>query len=110
MRPLFLYKSEKNTDEGHLKQMREGLRNIFYLALLKILFLISQPKHMLYKDFAWSELVPNIGPFPIKILKYVQKLLKMVYIIPNFLVLHFGENFMKIQTKIAKLRMHESLH
>ena len=25
-----------------------------------------------------------------------QKLLKMVYIIPNFLVLHFGENFMKI--------------
>ena len=34
----------------------------------------------------------------------------MVYIIPNFLVLHFGENFMKIQTKIAKLQMHENLH
>ena len=32
----------------------------------------------------------------------------MVYIIPNFLVLHFGENFMKIRTKIAKLQMHEN--
>ena len=28
----------------------------------------------------------------------------MVYIIPNFLDLHFGENFEKIQTKIAKLQ------
>ena len=35
---------------------------------------------------------------------------KMVYIIPNFLVLQFGENFMKIGTKIAKLQMHENLH
>ena len=35
-----------------------------------------------------------------------QKLPKMVYIIPNFLVLHFGENFMKIQTKIPNLQMH----
>ena len=34
----------------------------------------------------------------------------MVIIIPNFIVLHFGENFMKIQTKIAKLQMHENLH
>ena len=34
----------------------------------------------------------------------------MVYIIPNFLVLHFGEHFMKIQTKIEKLQMHENLH
>ena len=34
----------------------------------------------------------------------------MVYIIPNFVVLHFGENFMQIQTKIAKLQMHENLH
>ena len=33
-----------------------------------------------------------------------------MYIIPNFLVLHFGENFMKIQTKIPKLQMHENLH
>ena len=32
----------------------------------------------------------------------------MVYIIPNFF-LHFGENFMEIQTKIAKLQMHENL-
>ena len=34
----------------------------------------------------------------------------MVYIISHFLVLHFGENFMKIGTKIAKLQMHENLH
>ena len=34
----------------------------------------------------------------------------MVYIIPNFSVLHFGENFMEIGTKIAKLQMHENLH
>ena len=34
----------------------------------------------------------------------------MVYIIPNFLVLHFGENSMKIQRKIAKLQMHENLY
>ena len=34
----------------------------------------------------------------------------MVYVIPNFLVLHFGENFMKVWTKIAKLQMHENLH
>ena len=43
-------------------------------------------------------------------LKNEQKVPKMVYIIPKFLVLHFGENFMKIQTKIAKLQMHENLH
>ena len=34
----------------------------------------------------------------------------MVHIIPNFIVLHFGVNFMKIQTKIAKLQIHEILH
>ena len=39
-----------------------------------------------------------------------KKLSKMVYIIPNFLVLHFGENFIKIGTIIAKLQMHENLH
>ena len=41
-------------------------------------------------------------------LKNEQKLLKIVKIIPNFLALHFGENFMKIGTKIPK--MHENLH
>ena len=43
-------------------------------------------------------------------LKNEQKLSKMVYIIPNFMVLHFGENSTKIRTKIAKLQMHENLH
>ena len=33
MRPLFLFKSEKKTDMGHLKQMREGLRNIFFCTV-----------------------------------------------------------------------------
>ena len=42
--------------------------------------------------------------------KKEQKLPKMVYIIPNFFVLHFGEAFMKIRTKIAKLQMHENLN
>ena len=44
------------------------------------------------------------------LLKNEQKLPKMVYIISNYLVLHFGENFMKIRTKILKLQMHENLH
>ena len=43
-------------------------------------------------------------------LKNEQKLPKMAYIIPNFLVLHFGEIFMKIRTKIAKLHVHENLY
>ena len=43
-------------------------------------------------------------------LKNRQKLPKMVYIILNFLVLHFGENFIEIGTKIAKLQMHENFH
>ena len=34
----------------------------------------------------------------------------MLYIIPILLVLHFGEKFMKIRTKKAKLQMHEKLH
>ena len=34
----------------------------------------------------------------------------MVYIIRNLLVLHFGENCMKIRTEIAKLQIHENLH
>ena len=40
-------------------------------------------------------------------LKNEQKLPKMVFSIPNFLVLNFGEHFMKIRTKIAKLQIHE---
>ena len=32
----------------------------------------------------------------------------MMYIIPNLLLLHFGENIMKIRTNIAKLQMHVS--
>ena len=40
--------------------------------------------------------------------KFEQKLPELVYIIPNFLVLHFGENFPKMRTKIAKLQMHEN--
>ena len=34
----------------------------------------------------------------------------MVFIVPNFLVIHFGEKFTKIWTKIVKLQIHEKLH
>ena len=34
----------------------------------------------------------------------------MVYVNPNFLVLHLGEKFVKIRTKIAKFPLHENLH
>ena len=54
------------------------------------------------------DLGPNIDPFLIK--KKWAKLPKMVYIIPKLLALHFGENFMKIRSKIPKLQMHEKLH
>ena len=50
------------------------------------------------RDFPRHDKRPNIGPFPIQ---KRAKTSEMVYIIPNFLVLHFGEKFMKIQTKIA---------
>ena len=55
----------------------------------------------IFRGFPRPDLGPNIGPFPIK---NEQKLPKMVYIIPDLLVLHLGENFMKIRTKLAKLR------
>ena len=59
------------------------------------------------RDFPRPDLGPNIGPSQ---LKNEQKLPKMVYIIPNFLVLHLGENFMEIRTKLPKLQMRENLH
>ena len=42
--------------------------------------------------------------------KNEQKLPKMVYIILIFLVLHFGEHFMKIRTKIPKLQIYVFIH
>ena len=46
MRLLFLFKSEKKTDEGHLKQMREGLRNnylfIYFLPNRYIFYIFEQ--------------------------------------------------------------------
>ena len=59
------------------------------------------------RDFPRPDFGPNISASQ---LKNEQKLPIMVYISPNILVLHFGENFMKIRTKIAKLQMHENLH
>ena len=43
-------------------------------------------------------------------LKNEQKVPKMVYIVPYFLVRYFGENFMKILTKLPKLEMNENVH
>ena len=53
------------------------------------------------RDFPSPDLGPNIAPSQ---LENKQKLPKMVYIIPNFLVLHFGEDFMKIGTKNTKVK------
>ena len=44
------------------------------------------------------------GPFPIK---NEQMHPKVLYNIPKFLVLHFGESFIKVRTKLVKLQMHE---
>ena len=48
------------------------------------------------------------SPFPNK--KNEQKLPKMGLIISNFLVLHVGDNFIEIRSKLAKLQMHENFH
>ena len=48
------------------------------------------------RDFPRLDLGPNIGPLPIQ---KGAKTSKNVYIIPNFRVLHFGVNFMKIRQK-----------
>ena len=55
-----------------------------------------------HRDFPRPDLISQF--------KNEKNLPKMVYIIPNFLVLHFGENFTKIRTKIAKIQMHENLY
>ena len=47
------------------------------------------------RDFPRPNLGQNAAPFPI------QNLPKMMFYIPNFLALHFGENFMKMGPKIA---------
>ena len=67
----------------------------------------KQVSSVFIRDCPRPDLGPNIDPFPIK---NEQKLPKMVYIIPNVLVLHFGGNFMKIGAKKAKLQIHENLH
>ena len=43
--------------------------------------------HAGYRDFPRPDLGQTISPFPIKKKRNQQKLFKMVYIIPNFLVL-----------------------
>ena len=73
----------------------------------KVKSLEKQKSQVLPRDFPMPTLGPNIGPFQFK---NDQNLSKMLYIIPKFLVVHFGENFTKIGTKIAMLQMHESLY
>ena len=73
-----------------------------------VLIICAQNPHLSsHRDFPKPDLSPILAPSQFK---NEQKLPKMVYIIPNFLVLHFGESFMKIRTKIAKLQIHENLH
>ena len=51
------------------------------------------------RDFPRPDLGQNIPPQ----FKNEQKLPKMVYTIPNFLVLHFGENFHENPNKNSKV-------
>ena len=55
--------------------------------------------------------MPDLGPSiaPCKF-KNEQKLPKIVDIIANFLVLYFGENFIKTRTKLPKLQMHVNVN
>ena len=48
-------------------------------------------------DFPMPDLRPNTTPSQLKTDQYLPK---TGYFSPNFLVLHFGENFMKIQSKM----------
>ena len=59
---------------------------------------------MIFIGLIWGRI-----PAPSKF-KNEQKLPKMVYIVPNFLMIHFGETFMKTRSKIPKVEMHEKLH
>ena len=54
---------------------------------------VSSKDSLVCRDFPKPDLGPNIGPF---LTPKRAKLPKMIHIIPNFLVLHFGENEMKI--------------
>ena len=62
------------------------------------------------RDFPRPDLGLISAPSQFKIEQKLPKMLYIMIIIPNFLVLQFGEHFMKIRTKIAKLQMHENLH
>ena len=42
---FFIFKSEKKTDEGHLKQMREGLRIFFLFGLIMHSYLKAGLQH-----------------------------------------------------------------
>ena len=58
MKPLFLFKSEKKTDEGHLKQMREGLRNIFLIWPNTLSYALTRKWDVLsgVSEMAWDVL------------------------------------------------------
>ena len=63
--------------------------------------------HNVFRDFPRPILGPNIGSFPFK---NEQKLPKLVNNSTNSVAIQFGENFMKIRTKIAKLQMFSFTH
>ena len=55
----FLFKSEINTDEEHLKQMREGLRNIFFISSCLTSFTVCSgdiKKKAFFFHWSFSEL------------------------------------------------------
>ena len=79
---------------------QEGGQNLANLSKYVYIFEMSRS----FLGLIWARL---LAPSQFK---NMQKLFKMVYIIPNFLVQHFGEKFMKSGTKKLKLQMHENLH
>ena len=91
---------KKNTGLGNKASTQH---NLFFQwqQQLKVAAVDWDIKH--HRDFPRPVYGLIISSFP------NQKLPKVVYIIPNFLVLHFGENFKKIK-KHTKKQIRENLH
>ena len=75
---------------------------------LKLTFSNNLSGNYQSRDFPRPDLGPN-NSLSSPIQKMSKNFPKIVYIIPNFLVLHFDENFNKIRTKY-QLQMYENLH
>ena len=87
---------------AELGKMLESKMEALNVSCLKLFdFLVQIGKYFehagIFLDLIWGQISASFQ------FKNEQNLSKMMYIIPNFFVLHFGEKFMKIQTKISEL-------